>query len=121
MMAHWAVALLGTVLAPMLSRAVKRRGTRYAIGRAMLDRDHRFVRLAMGAVLTVLCSNSSAYAQSWPTRPITMVVPFAAGSASDTAGRVLAAGLSEVLGQQVIIENVAGAGSMTGTARVAQA
>lgn len=87
----------------------------------MLDRDHRFVRLAMGAVLSVLCSNSSAYAQSWPTRPITMVVPFAAGSASDTAGRVLAAGLSEVLGQQVIIENVAGAGSMTGTARVAQA
>jgi tripartite-type tricarboxylate transporter receptor subunit TctC len=50
-----------------------------------------------------------------------MVVPFAAGSATDTSGRVLAAGLSEVLGQQVIIENIGGGGSMIGTARVAKA
>lgn len=87
----------------------------------MLDRNRRFVCLALSTILTGLCSISSAQAQSWPTRPVTMIVPFAAGSASDTAGRVLAAGLSEVLGQQVIIENIAGAGSMTGTARVAQA
>jgi tripartite-type tricarboxylate transporter receptor subunit TctC len=60
-------------------------------------------------------------AQTWPARPVTMVVPFAAGSASDTVARVLAARLSEVLGQQVIIENVAGAGGMTGVARVAKA
>ena len=63
---------------------------------------------------------SPAVAQSWPDRPLTMVVPFGAGSASDTVGRVLAAGLSEVLGQQVIIENIAGGGSMTGTSRVAK-
>jgi len=50
-----------------------------------------------------------------------MVVPFAAGSASDTVGRILAARLSEVLGQQVIIENIGGAGGMTGAARVAKA
>jgi tripartite-type tricarboxylate transporter receptor subunit TctC len=64
---------------------------------------------------------SSAIAQSWPTRPVTMVVPFAAGSASDTVGRILAARLSEVLGQQVLVENIGGAGGMTGTARVANA
>jgi tripartite-type tricarboxylate transporter receptor subunit TctC len=62
-----------------------------------------------------------AMAQDWPTRPVTMVVPFAAGSASDTLARILAARLSEVLGQQVIIENVGGAGGMTGVARVAKA
>ena len=50
-----------------------------------------------------------------------MVVPFAAGSSSDTAARVLAVGMSEALGQQVIIENIGGGGGMTGTARVAKA
>ncbi|MBO0752905.1 MAG: tripartite tricarboxylate transporter substrate binding protein [Bradyrhizobiaceae bacterium] len=62
-----------------------------------------------------------ASAQSWPIRSVTMVVPFVAGSASDTVGRILAVGLSEAIGEQVIIENVGGAGSMTGTARVAKA
>jgi tripartite-type tricarboxylate transporter receptor subunit TctC len=62
-----------------------------------------------------------ATAQSWPTRPVTMVVPFAAGSASDTVARILAARLSELLGQQVVIENIGGAGGMTGAARVAKA
>src|SRR5215475_11871003 len=69
----------------------------------------------------VIHTAQSAMAQDWPTRPVTMVVPFAAGSASDTLARVLAARLSEVLGQQVIIENVGGAGGMTGVARVAKA
>ena len=69
----------------------------------------------------MIVAAGTASAQSWPTRPVTMVVPFAAGSSSDTAGRVLAVGLSEALGQQVIIENVGGGGGMTGTARVAKA
>jgi tripartite-type tricarboxylate transporter receptor subunit TctC len=50
-----------------------------------------------------------------------MVVPFAAGSASDTVGRVLTARLSEILGQSVVVENVGGAGGTIGTARVAKA
>jgi len=50
-----------------------------------------------------------------------MVVPFAAGSASDGMGRIVAARMSELLGQQVIVENVGGAGGMVGTARVARA
>jgi tripartite-type tricarboxylate transporter receptor subunit TctC len=64
---------------------------------------------------------SAASAQSWPTRPVTMVVPFAAGSSTDTAGRLLAVGISEALGQQVIVENIGGGGGMTGTSRVAKA
>ena len=60
-------------------------------------------------------------AQDWPTRPVTMVVPFAAGGQVDVLGRLVAAGLGEVLGQQVVIENVSGAGGMLGANRVAKA
>jgi tripartite-type tricarboxylate transporter receptor subunit TctC len=61
------------------------------------------------------------FGQMWPTRPVTMVVPGAAGSATDVLGRILAPRLSELLGRQVIVENVGGAGGMTGVARVAKA
>ena len=62
-----------------------------------------------------------ALAQTWPARPMTMVIPFAAGSGIDVLGRTLAPALSEILGQQVIVENIGGAGGMTGAARVARA
>ena len=65
------------------------------------------------AALLVVCAAQSS-AETWPTRPVTMVVPFAAGSSSDVAGRVLAVGMSEALGQQVVIENIGGGGGMTG-------
>jgi tripartite-type tricarboxylate transporter receptor subunit TctC len=77
-------------------------------------------RLALATFATIAVAGAAA-AQSWPTRPVTMVVPFAAGSSTDTAGRLLAVGISEALGQQVIVENVGGGGGMTGTARVAKA
>ncbi len=64
---------------------------------------------------------ASANAQDWPTRPVTMVVPFAAGGPIDTIARIVQRRLGEVLGQQVIVENVGGAGGMTGSQRVAQA
>jgi tripartite-type tricarboxylate transporter receptor subunit TctC len=64
---------------------------------------------------------AAAAVEDWPARPMTMVVPFAAGGTADPIGRVLAAGLSQVLGQQVIVENVGGAGGMTGASRVAKA
>ena len=64
---------------------------------------------------------SIASAQKWPTRPVTMVIPFAAGSGVDVLGQILAPPLSEILGQPVVVENVAGAGGMVGTARVAKA
>lgn len=62
-----------------------------------------------------------ARAQDWPVRPITMVVPFAAGGSVDVMARLFSAALSESLGQAVIVENIGGAGGMTGTARVAKA
>jgi tripartite-type tricarboxylate transporter receptor subunit TctC len=64
---------------------------------------------------------SAAVAQDWPTRPVTMVVPFAAGGGTDVLGRIIGRRLSEILGQQVIVENVGGAGGMVGSARVVKA
>jgi tripartite-type tricarboxylate transporter receptor subunit TctC len=60
-------------------------------------------------------------AQTWPTRPLTLVVPFAAGGPSDVAGRMIAQRLSGVLGQQVVVENPSGAGGTVGSSRVAKA
>ena len=62
-----------------------------------------------------------AQAQDWPTRPITMVVPFAAGGAVDVLGRAIAARTAEILRQQIVIENVGGAGGMNGMNRIAKA
>ena len=62
-----------------------------------------------------------ATAQTWPSRPLTMVVAFPAGGADDALGRLLAARLTEVLGQPVTVENVGGRGGMTGASRVAKA
>jgi tripartite-type tricarboxylate transporter receptor subunit TctC len=72
-------------------------------------------------VLMLLLAAAPARAQEWPTRPVTMIVPYAVGGPVDTLGRILGSRLSEVLGQQVIIENVSGAGGMTGSSRVAKA
>jgi len=73
----------------------------------------------IAAALVALCS--SAAAQDWPTRPVTMVVPFAAGGAFDVLARVFAPHLSMSLGQQVIVENVGAAAGIVGTNRVAKA
>jgi tripartite-type tricarboxylate transporter receptor subunit TctC len=85
----------------------------------------RIVAAAIAAGLSSLALSSlapsSAYAQSWPTRPITMVVPYAAGGPVDTIARIMGARMSESLGQQIIIENAGGAGGMTGSVRVAKA
>ena len=62
-----------------------------------------------------------AAAQTWPTRPVTMVVPFPPGGGTDVLGRIVAQKMSEILRQQVIVENVGGAGGMIGSARVAHA
>jgi tripartite-type tricarboxylate transporter receptor subunit TctC len=72
-------------------------------------------------VTTALLSGSPASAQDWPARKLTLVYPFAAGSAGDVVGRTLATRLSELLGQSVVFENVSGAGGMVGISRVAKA
>jgi tripartite-type tricarboxylate transporter receptor subunit TctC len=59
--------------------------------------------------------------QDWPTRPVTMIVPFAAGGSFDVLGRVLVPRMSEILGQQIVVENVSGAGGVIAAVRVAKA
>jgi tripartite-type tricarboxylate transporter receptor subunit TctC len=80
------------------------------------------VRMIVAAALAFLCgAGGPASAEDWPARPVTLVVPYAAGGPVDTLARILAARLSEILGQQIVIENVGGAGGMTGASRVAKA
>jgi tripartite-type tricarboxylate transporter receptor subunit TctC len=74
--------------------------------------------VAIGALIQAA---GPASAEEWPTRPVTMVVPFAAGGPADAVGRILASRVSEVLGQEVIVENIGGGGGMLGGARAAKA
>jgi tripartite-type tricarboxylate transporter receptor subunit TctC len=74
--------------------------------------------VAVGALLATM---TSATAQNFPTKPMTMVIPFAAGGPQDQIGRIMALRMSDLLGHQVVVENVGGAGGMTGSKRVADA
>src|SRR3954468_14928077 len=74
--------------------------------------------VAMAAAL--VAGATHALSQSWPIRPMTLVVPFAAGGTSDVIARLLAEGLRAQLGQPVLVENVGGAGGMVGGSRVAK-
>ena len=66
-------------------------------------------------------ASAPALAQSWPARPITLIVPFAAGGGVDTSARIQAAKLGELLGQPIIVENIGAAAGTVGSARVAKA
>jgi tripartite-type tricarboxylate transporter receptor subunit TctC len=72
-------------------------------------------------VAAPLMLSGTAKAEDWPTHPLTMINPFAAGGPNDVVARLFAQRMGEVLGQPVIVENVAGAGGMTGADRVAKA
>ncbi len=78
-------------------------------------------RLIAVAVLVAAALTTSPALAAWPERPITMIVPFAAGGPTDVVARIVAENMSRSLGQQVVIENVAGAGGTTGILRAAQA
>jgi tripartite-type tricarboxylate transporter receptor subunit TctC len=75
--------------------------------------------IALAIVLTNVAHDVKA--QDWPTRAMTMIVPFAAGGPTDALGRILAPHLGDFLHQSIIVENVVGAGGMAGSARVAKA
>jgi tripartite-type tricarboxylate transporter receptor subunit TctC len=80
--------------------------------------------VASGRIACVIAATLAihpALAEDWPSRPVTLVVPFAAGGTTDAIARIVADGLSTQLGQPVIVENVGGAGGMTGANRVAKA
>ena len=81
---------------------------------------HTFpVRLAIALAGAVIAT--AALSQTYPSRAITLIVPYAAGGSVDAVARIIAPGLTERLGQNVVIENVAGAGGIVGTQRVARA
>jgi tripartite-type tricarboxylate transporter receptor subunit TctC len=83
-------------------------------------RRRQFLRLATSAAaLTVVSQIASA--QTYPARPITVVVPFAAGGPNDTLARLLAERMRVSLGQPIIIENLPGANGSVGVGRVARA
>src|SRR5687768_15743911 len=77
--------------------------------------------LAIALLASATPASAQQSAASWPSRPITLVAPFAAGGGNDVLGRIVAQPLGEILKQPVIIENVPGAGGMTGSSRVAKA
>jgi tripartite-type tricarboxylate transporter receptor subunit TctC len=80
----------------------------------------RFLQLAGGAAASPSLSRL-ARAQAYPSRPITMIVPFAPGGGTDVAARVVGDHMSRTLGQQVVIQNVAGAGGTIGSTRAMRA
>ena len=73
------------------------------------------------ALAGLLAGLGTAAAQDWPTRPITLMVPFAAGGGIDTSARIQAQHMSELLGQPIVVENVGAAAGTTGSLRVAKA
>src|SRR5215510_12005754 len=77
--------------------------------------------IALGLAPNALVGSGPAEAQDWPAKPVTIVIPFAAGSGSDIVGRILAPYISELLGRPVIVENVGAAGGITAATRVARA
>jgi tripartite-type tricarboxylate transporter receptor subunit TctC len=80
----------------------------------------KFLHLAAGAAALPALSRY-AWAQAYPTRPITMIVPFAPGGISDVMGRMMAEPMRAFLGQPVIIENVGGAAGSIGVGRAVRA
>src|SRR5215472_16656639 len=85
-----------------------------------LPRRRQVLHLAAGAAALPVVPRF-AWAQAYPLRPITIVVPFPAGGSTDVIGRVLAEKMRASLGQTIIIENVGGAGGSIGVGRVARA
>jgi tripartite-type tricarboxylate transporter receptor subunit TctC len=82
----------------------------------------RVVRLCRAIIFAaVLTMPVMAQAQDWPTKPVTVIVPFVAGGTTDIVGRIIAQALTETLGQRVVVENVGGAGGNLGAMNAAKA
>src|SRR5215467_11707060 len=89
-------------------------------GNSMSLARRRFLQMAAGAAALPATARMSA-AQTYPSRPITMIVPFPAGGATDTFGRLLGERMREFLGQTIVVENVGGAAGSLGVGRAVRA
>ena len=78
-------------------------------------------KLGLAAALAILAGIAGAAAQTYPSRPITLIVPFPAGGSTDAVGRILVERMRTSLGQPIVIENVGGAGGSIGVGRLARA
>src|SRR5882762_9826576 len=83
-------------------------------------RGELMLRLLTSIALTV-AALATAHAQPYPSRPITLIVPFPPGGSTDTTARIMAERMRPILGQPIVIENVGGAGGSIGVGRVARA
>jgi tripartite-type tricarboxylate transporter receptor subunit TctC len=81
----------------------------------------RMLRLLGGLVATLAFAGAAARAEDYPSRPVHMIIPFAAGGPTDIVGRIMGAKMSELLEQQFVVENKAGAGGNIGADAVAKA
>src|SRR5215207_2555547 len=88
-------------------------------GEPMLCTFNRAVGVALAIAAAISAAQSAA--QPWPSKPLRLVVPYAAGGSTDTVARIVGQQLGERLGQQVVIDNRTGAGTLIGTEIVAQA
>ena len=88
----------------------------------MNQRFYRTISKVLGiAAIATMGFMSPAQAQSWPDKPIKLVIPFAAGGTTDIIGRILAQQMAPILGQNVVVENRGGAGGNIGAEAVARA
>src|SRR3954466_12865036 len=83
--------------------------------------DRRTILFGAIAAASVLVSHAAAAQAVFPTKPITIIVPAAAGGPTDTVARLIGESMGKTLGQSVIVENIGGAGGTIGMARVAKA
>src|SRR5262249_39686742 len=108
----------GHLLAGAIEGGTSLDGRRSALGGRHMRKP--FLSMLVVSALQAMGAGT-AVGQSYPAHYITIIVPFTAGSPVDTISRVLAPGMSRVLGQQVVVENVTGAGGTTGITRAAKA
>ena len=83
--------------------------------------QHLLLKSATAAILVLALAGPQAWAQGYPNRAITIIVPAAAGGPTDTVARLMGESMGRTLGQQIVVENVGGAGGTIGMARVAKA
>jgi tripartite-type tricarboxylate transporter receptor subunit TctC len=90
-------------------------------GRETSEMKRLLAIIALAIFASIVAPQTSAQAQNWPLRQITLIVPFPPGGSTDVVARIMAEGMRPLLGQPIVIENVGGAGGSIGVGRVARA